>query len=73
LFFWLLVGSTPNYGVGRAKAIAHGHWAYAAHAIRANGGSSGGSGCRPRWLFPRTVRPPQTRAAVGARLYVLRL
>jgi len=30
LFFWLLVGSTPNYGVGRAKAIARGHWAYAA-------------------------------------------
>jgi hypothetical protein len=73
LFFWLLVGSTPNYGVGRAKAIAHGHCAYAAWAIRANGGSPGVSGGGQRRLFPRTARPPQTRAAAGARLYLLPL
>src|SRR5216683_5405174 len=30
LFFWLSVGSTPNYGAGTVKAIARGHWAYAA-------------------------------------------
>src|SRR5882672_692034 len=59
--FWLLVGSMPNYGVGRAKAIAHRHWAYAAWATRANGESPGVS------------RPPQTRAAAGARLYLLPL